>query len=143
VEAADVPFETSTQVRFAHVDGASIVFYPRYFEMLNGAVEDWFAGPLGADFRTMQLKRGIGVPTVQVAAEFLSPSVLGEVLTIRITPTQVGRSSCSYEALFTADGKTRMKAGGTLVCMDLAVQKAVPWPDDIRMRMVDDLVPTN
>lgn len=134
-------FETSAQVRFAHVDGAGIVFYPRYFEMLNAAVEDWFAQSLGADFRTMHHDRGIGVPTVQLAAEFLSPAMLGDDLTVRITPRQVGRSSCTYEAVFTANGCDRLKANATLVCMDLSAKKALPWPDDIRMRMMDDLVP--
>ncbi|WP_417613261.1 acyl-CoA thioesterase [Parasphingorhabdus sp.] len=136
-------FQTSTQVRFAHVDAAGIVFYPRYFEMLNGAVEDWFALALGSDFRTMHLERGIGVPSVQVEAEFMAPSMLGDVLTIHITPTRVGRSSCSYEALFSADGTDRMKANATLVCMDMASQKSTPWPDEIRLRMVDDIVPAN
>lgn len=134
-------FETSARVRFAHVDGAGIVFYPRYFEMLNAAVEDWFAQALGADFRTMHQERGIGVPTVKLEAEFLSPSMLGDELVVRITPRRIGRSSCSYQAVFTADGCDRLKANATLVCMNLAAKKAVTWPDDIRMRMVEDLVP--
>ena len=50
-------FTTTVQVRFADVDPAGIVFYPRYFEMLNGAVEDWFAQQLGLDFATMHLER--------------------------------------------------------------------------------------
>ncbi|MEJ2408974.1 MAG: thioesterase family protein [Novosphingobium sp.] len=136
-------FETNALVRFAHVDGAGIVFYPRYFEMLNGAVEDWFARALGADFRNMHQERGIGVPTVQLEAEFLSPGMLGDDLTVRITPRRVGRSSCTYDAVFTANGRDRLKASATLVCMNLTTMKAVPWPDDIRMRMLDDLMPAD
>ena len=56
-----MPFETITKVRFAHIDGASIVFYPRYFEMLNAAVEDWFALELGVDFRSMHTNRGLSL----------------------------------------------------------------------------------
>lgn len=134
-------FETTAQVRFAHVDGAGIVFYPRYFEMLNAAVEDWFARALGADFRTMHHDRGIGVPTVDLHAEFLAPCFLGDDLTVRIVPRKVGRSSCTYDAVFTGAGHDRVKASATLVCMDLAAKKAVPWPDDIRARILDDLVP--
>ncbi|MEP7349943.1 MAG: thioesterase family protein [Sphingorhabdus sp.] len=132
-------FETSAQIRFAHVDFAGITFYPRYFEMLNGAVEDWFARAIGADFRSMHSERGIGVPTVQLSANFLSPSTLGDELTIRIIPTRIGRSSCQYDALFTADSRDRLKVSATLVCMHLETQKSVPWPDDIRMRMMEDL----
>ena len=33
----------SLPIRFRHCDAAGIVFYPRYFEMMNDLVEDWFA----------------------------------------------------------------------------------------------------
>ena len=133
-------FETITKVRFAHIDGASIVFYPRYFEMLNAAVEDWFALELGVDFRSMHTDRGLGVPTVQLSADFMAPSILGEDLTISLTPQRVGRSSCTYSAVFSAAGRDRLRATGTLVCMNLETQRSEPWPDDIRARMTQDLV---
>ena len=55
-------FVSQQQVRFAHVDAAGIVFYPRYFEMLNAAVEDYFAQHIGVDFATMHIERKIGIP---------------------------------------------------------------------------------
>lgn len=133
-------FETTAQVRFAHVDAAGIVFYPRYFEMLNAAVEDWFAEGLGVDFRTMHLERGIGVPTVRLSVDFEAPSLLGEMLTVRLTPTRIGRTSCAYDALFTASGLDRLRVSGTLVCMNLQMKKAQPWPADIRARIEQMLV---
>ena len=133
-------FETTVQVRFAHIDAAGIVFYPRYFEMLNAAVEDWFAEELGCDFLSMHRDRGIGVPTVSMQVEFLAPSLLGDVLTVSIDPVAVGRTSCTYEAVFSAGDTVRLKATGKLVCMDLAKRKAVPWPDDIKARIAPDPV---
>jgi len=133
-------FTTTAQVRFAHVDAAGIVFYPRYFEMLNGAVEDWFAQALDRDFRQMHLIERIGVPTVKLEATFLSPSELGDELTITITPMQVGRSSCTYAALFSGDGRDRLRAEGVLVCMDLDTQQSCPWPESVRERMLAGLV---
>ncbi|MBS0284359.1 MAG: acyl-CoA thioesterase, partial [Proteobacteria bacterium] len=110
-------FETQVLVRFAHVDPAGIVFYPRYFEMLNGAVEDWFAGALGMDFRTLHQDRRLGAPTVKLDVTFVAPSRLGDQLTIAITPRVVGRSSCTIEAVFTGDGQERMRVETVLVCM--------------------------
>ncbi|WP_144097336.1 acyl-CoA thioesterase [Croceicoccus sediminis] len=133
-------FETTTQVRFAHVDAAGIVFYPRYFELLNAAVEDWFAQGVGCNFRVMHLDRGIGVPTVHLEVEFLAPSMLGDDLVIRIEPVAVGRSSCTYHATFSGNGEDRIRIVGKLVCMDLAERKSVPWPDDIRERIAPDKV---
>lgn len=133
-------FVTTVKVRFADVDPAGIVFYPRYFEMLNGAVEDWFAGQLGADFRTLHIDRQVGVPTVKLEATFLSPSELNDELTIRITPRDIGRSSCTIDILFSGDGRDRFRAEVVLVFMDLKARKAIPWPEDIRARMEEGLL---
>lgn len=134
-------FATTVKVRFADVDPAGIVFYPRYFEMLNGAVEDWFAQDLGLDFKAMHLERKIGVPTVKLEASFVAPSELGDILTISITPQDVGRSSCTISVLFSGDGRERLRATVVLVCMDLIAQRAIEWPPVLRSRMTAALAP--
>jgi 4-hydroxybenzoyl-CoA thioesterase len=127
-------FKTKVQVRFAHVDAAGIVFYPRYFEMLNGAVEDWFAS-MGCDFRRMHLEQRMGVPTVRLECEFVAPSELGDELTIQITPVRVGRSSCTINYLITGDDKVRVTAEAVLVCTDLDAKRAVPWPEPLQRQL--------
>lgn len=136
-----MPFETSAQIRFAHVDAAGIVFYPRYFEMLNAAVEDWCARALGVDFRTMHLKRGFGVPTVKLEVDFLSPSELGDDLIIQIFASEIGRSSCRLDVVFKGEGRDRLRVRAVLVCMDLTSRESIPWPDDMRARMIEETVP--
>lgn len=121
-------FVHRTPVRFAHVDAAGIVFYPRFLEMLNAAVEDWFAA-LGHDFRTLHLEDGIGTPTVRLECEFLAPAMLGDALDIALTPVKVGTSSCTYSFAFTSGMALRLKGEGVLVCMDLAAQSSRPWPE--------------
>ena len=135
-------FTTTVTVRFAHVDAAGIVFYPRYFEMLNAAVEDWFAA-MGMDFRTMHGAAKMGVPTVKLDVTFLSPSELGDVLTVTISPREVGRSSCAFTALFSGDGRDRVRVDAVLVCMDLMAQRSRPWPDALRERLTDAVAPAS
>jgi 4-hydroxybenzoyl-CoA thioesterase len=136
-----MPYTTQALVRFAHVDPAGIVFYPRYFEMLNGAIEDWFAQRLGLDFATMHLQDRIGVPTVKLDTEFVSPSRLGDDLQIGITPWQLGRSSCSLLVVFACAGVVRLRVRMVLVCMDLTVHKARAWPEAVRAAIATDLEP--
>jgi len=124
-------FEIRLKVRFADVDPAGIVFYPRYFEMLNAAVEDWFAA-LGMDFATMHQTHRIGVPTVKLDTEFKAPSHLGDEVTVSLTPTHLGRSSCAVTYRIVGENGERLTANGVLVCMDLDAQKSIPWPDDLR-----------
>jgi 4-hydroxybenzoyl-CoA thioesterase len=132
-------FTHHTPVRFAHVDGAGIVFYPRFFEMLNGAVEDWFAA-LGRDFRSLHMEDRIGTPTVRLEAEFIAPAMLGDMLEIALDPIKVGTSSCTYRFAFTAEGTLRLKGEGVLVCMDLDARRSRPWPDTIGAALRSGLI---
>ncbi|MGF7147640.1 4-hydroxybenzoyl-CoA thioesterase [Sphingomonas zeicaulis] len=125
-------FHSQTIVRFAHVDPAGIVFYPRYFEMLNAAVEDMFAEQIGVDFATMHLDRKIGVPTVNLQVDFQSASRLGDVLDFAIEVEKVGGSSATLNVAVTCAGAPRLSLRVVLVCMDLVAGKSMPWPDDMR-----------
>lgn len=125
-------FMTNKRVRFAHVDAAGIVFYPRYFEMFNSAVEDYFAQVVGVDFAAMHAGRRIGVPTVKLEAEFLAPSRLGDVLDFRMGFDRVGGSSADLLAEVDCAGERRMRVRAVLVCMNLDTARSCPWPADMR-----------
>jgi len=127
-------FETTTQVRFGHVDPAGTVFYPRYFEMLNGAVEDWFAD-MGRDFRSIIAEGRMGTPIVKLNAEFAAPSHLGDVLVIGFEVQRLGTASCEVSYAISCDGEQRLRGSITMVCLDVSNKKAMPWPDDLRERM--------
>lgn len=129
-------FLTNTIVRFADVDPAGIVFYPRYFEMLNGAVEDWFAD-MGTDFRSLHIDQKIGTPTVQMECQFVSPSELGDCLSIEINPLTVGRSSCTFAFRFFGDGRDRLAGNATIVFMDLVTRKSAPWPRALHEQFIN------
>ncbi len=125
-------FTTRTIVRFAHVDAAGIVFYPRYFEMLNAVVEDYFALEVGVDFATMHRDRRLGVPTVKLDSEFLAVSRLGDLLDFRLAVEQVGRSSAEFRIEGHCAGQLRVRARIILVCIDLDNNRSVTWPADMR-----------
>ncbi|MBT0670754.1 acyl-CoA thioesterase [Novosphingobium profundi] len=133
-------FTTSTKVRFAHVDPAGIVFYPRYFEMLNGAVEDWFEDAVGQSFASLHLGRKVGTPTVHLEVDFQAPSRLGDVLEIAIVPLTLGESSCRLAVTFSCAGAARLRVELVLVCMDLASHRAMPWPEDLRAAIAPQVV---
>ena len=132
-------FTTTTRVRMGHVDPAGMVFYPRYFEMINNAVEDWFEQALGMDLATMHMVHHFGVPTVKLDVTFLEPSRVGEDLTISIVPLAVGRSSCNVRLVFSGAGEDRLVADMVIVCMAVAEKKAMPWPEDLRRNLAAGL----
>ena len=124
-------FTTTRRVRFADCDAAGIVFYPRYFEMLNGVVEDWFAGPLGVSFRELHMERGVSVPTAAAEARFIAPSRLEDDLTFSLTVTRLGGASCGLRHLIECDGQRRFEATQTIVYVGRSL-KPEPWPEALR-----------
>ena len=127
-------FETTTLVRFAHVDPAGTVFYPRYFEMLNGAVEDWFAH-MGRNFASMIAEGKLGTPIVKLDAEFNAPSRLGDVLKISFDVKRLGNASCEVDYSISCEDELRLRGGFVMVCLDVGSKKATPWPGDLRESM--------
>ena len=127
-------FTTTRRVRFADCDAAGIVFYPRYFEMLNGVVEDWFAGPLEASFRELHLERRVSVPTAAVEARFIAPSRLEDELTFSLTVIRLGGASCSLRHVIECDGQRRFEATQTIVYVGRSL-KPEPWPEALRARI--------
>ena len=127
-------FIRERKVRFADCDAAGIVFYPRYFEMLNGVVEDWFAGPLGVSFRELHMERHVSVPTAAVEARFIAPSRLEDELTFALTVSRLGGASCGLRHRISAGGQLRFEATQTIVYVGAAL-KPEPWPEALRARI--------
>ncbi|MEM9196396.1 MAG: thioesterase family protein [Pseudomonadota bacterium] len=135
-----MPFSVTRPVRFGDCDPAGIVFYPRYFEMINAVVEDWFAH-LGHDFRQIIQHDGNGVPTVTISAEFPAASRMGEVLEFSLRPVRIGGASLELLIEAVCGGELRLTARPVLVWIDGAAMKARPWPEALRRQIAAELDP--
>ena len=127
-------FTREIVVRFEHCDPAGLMFYPRFFGLVNEIVEDWFAS-LAHSFKSLHLDKGMGVPTVKLDAEFLHPLSMGDTLTQTLRVTHLGRSSCQLRHEGCVDGKVMATFAQTIVYVDLATMKAQEWPPDLRAAM--------
>ena len=128
------------QVEFNHCDPAGIVFYPRYFEMVNSVVENFFADEIGRSFAAMHLDgRRNGVPTVQIDASFLAPSRLGDRVTFDLVVQKLGGSSMTAGITAHLGEEVRMRSHITVVWVDNL--KAARWPEAMRERLAAHLEP--
>lgn len=135
-------FGNSVRVRFKDCDAAGIVFFPRYFEMLNDLVEDWFRDALGWSFADMHGAGRAGVPTAALSTCFVAPSRLGELLTRELRVTQVGRSSFSLQVRFVGPaGDLRVEIAQRLVCVDTGHMAPRALPPEVRSAMERFLTP--
>ena len=64
-------------IRFSHCDPAGIVYFPRFFDLAHGTMEDWFADGLGQPLPDLIRDRRIGTPTVTIQSDFVSRSEWG------------------------------------------------------------------
>ncbi|MCG8547244.1 MAG: acyl-CoA thioesterase [Alphaproteobacteria bacterium] len=136
-------FKTEIQVHFQHCDPAGIVFFPRFYEMLNTVVERWFEEALAIDFHTLHQKMNRGIPAVRTEADFVKPSRLSEILSFALEVEKLGGSSMILRV--TAHGPDhvlRVRFHHVVVFSTLGPPpKPVRIPDDLRARISTHLLP--
>lgn len=121
-------FTTTQKVLFKHCDPAGIVFFPRYYEMVNDGIEAFF-DHIGFPYET--LHETAAVPTVKIETEFLRPSRHGDQLDLKVAVRAVGRTSLTLAVTLGASDGLRVVYRSTMVHIDLG-GRPLPWPDDLR-----------
>ncbi|MCP5371513.1 MAG: acyl-CoA thioesterase [Hyphomicrobiales bacterium] len=128
-------FVSKSVVRFNHTDPASYVFFPRYFEMIQAAVEDWFTLGMGINYADLVNHDRLGLPTARTECEFARPSRLGETVELALYVTRIGNSS--LEVLFdgSVGGEHRLRARSVLVFISLEDGRPRPIPPSMRIQL--------
>jgi len=132
--ATKKPFVHVSPVRFTHTDPAGYVFFPRYFEMFQAAVEDWFNLGMEVDYAEM-IRQGLGLPTAKTECTFMAPSRLGDILELSVVPEKVGTSSIGIKFEGRVGDELRLEAHSVLVVISLESGRPVPLSDDLRERV--------
>ena len=136
-------FRSRQLVRYLHCDPGGIVYFPRFFEMFNAVLEDWFAGALGCPWGAdLMGARNLSIPTLAIRAEFLRASRLGEALDFVLWPTRLGRSSIGLALSGGVAGAERLRAIWTICTASREAFRSVPIPEDLRNR-IERLVPAD
>ena len=134
-------FSRQIKIRFQHCDPAGIVFYPRYFEMFNQVVEDWFADDIGVSFHEMHHVHRYGVPLVHAEADFLKASRIGDILVFTLRVAEIGKKSFKLFIEAAHDGEERVKGELTLACVTLGeTLRGTEIPASLREAMEKYLV---
>lgn len=137
-------FIKQEKIRFQHIDFAGIVFYPRYLEMLNALVEDWFEEALHRPFHKMHETNGI--PTVDLKVQFKKAARLGETLTKELWVKELRSSSLLCGFLFkNQENETILEGEVTLVNVTIETDrkaiKSEPFNEEIRNKIAFFLMP--
>ena len=123
-------YERLIQIEFNHCDPAGIVFYPRYFEMVNSVVENFFADVVGRSFAQMHNGAANGVPAVAIETSFQRPSRLGDKVLFSLRVETIGGSSLKVLVEGRGPDGLRLTVRMTVAWIDN--MKAAPWPQEMR-----------
>jgi 4-hydroxybenzoyl-CoA thioesterase len=125
-------FTRTVQIRFSHCDPAGIVYFPHYFDMFNGLIEDWYTVQLGVDYAKLILNDRHGFPFVHIETNFKLPSRMGEDLDLTLLIKRIGRSSLSTVIVGHLAGIERLRAHLVTAMMSLETQRSVELPSELR-----------
>jgi 4-hydroxybenzoyl-CoA thioesterase len=119
-------------VRFSHCDPAGIVYFPRYFDIINGVVEDWFAEALGLPHHHFIRDRRIGLGPAHAEADFMKPGFLADELVFAVLVDRIGNSSLALSVHAHRGEEPVLSARLVIVTTSLELHRAIPIPNDLR-----------
>lgn len=125
-------FTRSVVIRFSHCDPAGIVYFPHYFDMFNGLIEDWYTERLGVEYAKLILDDRHGFPFVHIETDFKMPSRMGEHLDLTLLLERVGRSSLTVVIVGHLSGVERLRARLVTAMTSLETQQSVELPGALR-----------
>ena len=145
-------FVVTLPVRFADIDHAGIVYYPRYFNFFHLAFEEFWRARLGARAYVRLLDEDrVGFPTVRAECEFKGPLRFGDDAEVHMAVTRLGTTSITFAyTIFRAAEAARpaaLVARGTVVTAVVDLEKFVPIAPSAEIRallaglLVDDNAP--
>jgi len=133
-------FTTEKQIRFHHCDPAGIVFYPQYFYLLSEAMEDFMAAAGKPQHEQINVLRR-GWPIIRLEVDFVRMSRYGDRVAIDVLVRRIGGASLAIDYRIRGHDGERLKASTTVVHVDLATDRAITIPDDVRAAFEPFVVP--
>jgi 4-hydroxybenzoyl-CoA thioesterase len=129
-------FLSKHRVRFADIDRAGIVYFPRFFDFFHRALEDFFDEDVRLPYHQLIDVRRVGLPVVHIESDFKIPLQHGDVVTIELCAAKLGTKSVGirYRAFRPGAAQTEPAAISTIThaCIDMETFRAIPLPDDVR-----------
>lgn len=133
-------FTFATPVRFADVDHAGIVYYPRFFHLFHLAFEELWRTRLGPRAYVELLDRDrVGFPAVRAECDFKAPLRFGDTAEIELSVERLGATSITFRYQVYRSDPRALCADGRVVCavVDLARFAAIEIPERVRALLAD------
>ena len=123
------------RVYYEDTDAAGIVYYANYLHFIERGRTELLRA-LGHD-QSALMREGVAFAVRSVAAEFLGPARLDDLLTIETTIAALGRAQATFAQRVLRGAETLLDAKVRVACIALAQGKPTAIPRCLRQQLAD------
>lgn len=124
------PHRMTVRVYYEDTDLAGIVYYANYLKFIERGRSE-YVRTLGIDQTRLRQEQGIVFAVRRVEADYLSPALFDDLLTVESAVISIGGASLVMDQTVMRDAKPLFSARVTLVCLG-ADGRAARLPADVR-----------
>lgn len=133
---SDDAWTTKRNVRFSDCDPAGIVYTPRFIDMANGVIEDFFLDRLRIDYHALIQKDRVGLGYKSVDTDFFRPAFMGDRLHFTVTMEHIGRTSIIFVIHCVREIEEIMRCRLVMVTTSLNTNNAINIPPDLKDALI-------
>lgn len=130
-------WSTEVKIHFGQCDPAGIVYTPKYFDIFNTVIEDWYEQVLGLNYYEFIGTRRIGLGYVNAHSDFFATCTMGDRLRVAVDLERIGNSSFVIVLHAFQNKSEALRGRFTVVTTDLLRHRPIPIPDDLRAALLD------
>jgi YbgC/YbaW family acyl-CoA thioester hydrolase len=111
-----------------------VVYYPRFFNYVHVAFEEFFKEGLGLPFHEVIEQRKVGFPIVHAESDFMKVLKYGDRIRVEVYLVRAGRSSLTFGFDVIRENEETLcaRARITNAIIDRTTFRAIPCPEDLR-----------
>jgi 4-hydroxybenzoyl-CoA thioesterase len=132
----DDAWSTIRMVRFSDCDPAGIVYTPRFIDMANGVIEDFFLGKLRINYHALIQVSRIGMGYRSVDTDFFKPALMGERLSFTVLIEHIGRTSVIFSIHCIREIEEIMRCRLVMVTTSLNTNSAIDIPVNVKNALI-------
>jgi len=122
------------RVYYEDTDSGGVVYYANYLKYLERARTECLRA-LGFEQRQLADETGLAFAVRSLAAEYLKPARLDDLLEVTTRVEDLGRAQVTFAQSIRRDGETLLTATVRVACLDLAKGRPTAIPKDIHARL--------
>ena len=119
-------------VRFSDCDPAGILYTPRFVDMANGVVEDFFPARLHIGYHDLIQNERIGLGYKSADCDFFRPALMGDRLQFTVLVEHIGRTSVIFSLHCVREVEEIMRCRLVMVTTSLKTHNAITIPRPLK-----------